>query len=86
MNDYALAAIISGCFALSGTMITAVIAQARGSKTRLGKVLGEIADLREENSMQHGVTEVKLDNLGDASERIETRLDGHIEWHMENKK
>ena len=86
MGDGVIAAIVTGGFALLGTIITAVVAQIRGSRTRLGKILGEIADLREENSMQHGVTEVKLDNLGESAERIETRLDGHIEWHMENNK
>ena len=36
MGDGVIAAIVTGGFALLGTIITAVVAQIRGSRTRLG--------------------------------------------------
>ncbi len=75
MSGDVAAALITAGGALTMGLISAVTSMIRGMNR-----------LRSENGIQHGVNESKLDSLGEASERIETRLNDHIDWHMEQKK
>ena len=75
MASEAVAALITAGGTLFMGLITAITSMIRG-----------MARLRSENATQHGVNESKLDSLGEASERIEARLNDHIDWHMERKK
>ena len=74
MGSEAVAALITAGGTLTMGLITAVTSMIRG-----------MTRLRSENATQHKVNESKLDSLGEASERIETRLNDHIDWHMEQK-
>lgn len=85
MSGEAAAAIITAGGALVGTVITALVAYLRNARGKFDEMTEGFTNLREENRVQHKTNETKLDSLADASERIETRLDDHINWHLEQK-
>lgn len=47
----------------------------------LGLILQQVMSSRKEQRQDHGIVQIKLDNLVGSVERVETKVDGHITDH-----
>jgi hypothetical protein len=47
-----------------------------------GPLVVLIQQLRKENSEQHGESRALLERVADRVDRVDEKLDGHIEWHL----
>lgn len=48
-----------------------------------GVVVAILQRLRKENRTDHNHVTQRLDWIHDAMSRVETKVDGHIQWHVE---
>ena len=80
MNGEALAIIIAASIGAVGTVVAGVLS-----------LTASIRQMREENTIDHGVVQERLQSLRtdvaemkDDVKSVGTRLDSHVEWHVEH--
>ena len=80
MNGEALAIIIAASIGAIGTIVVGILS-----------LTVSIRQMREENSIDHGVVQERLQALRtdvaevkDDVKSVGTRLDSHVEWHIEH--
>ena len=47
-----------------------------------GPLVVLVQQLRKENTQQHGESRALLERVADRVEKVDEKLDGHIEWHL----
>jgi transcription termination factor NusB len=50
-----------------------------------GPLVVVIQLLRKENTEQHAEARALLNQVADKVDKVDTKLDGHINWHLERK-
>jgi hypothetical protein len=45
-----------------------------------------LQQLRKENTEQHGESRALLERVADRVDKVDEKLDGHIDWHLKKEK
>ena len=51
-----------------------------------GPIVVLLQQLRKENTEQHAESRGLLERVADRVEKVDEKLDGHINWHLEKEK
>jgi uncharacterized membrane-anchored protein YhcB (DUF1043 family) len=51
-----------------------------------GPIVVLLQQLRKENTEQHGESRALLERVADRVDKVDEKLDGHIDWHLKKEK
>ena len=70
----------SGKYAEAGWKV--IVACIGAVSSLLGLAIKEFRSMKKQNSADHGAVVIKLNKVQNTIDRVEERLDDHIEWHL----
>jgi uncharacterized membrane-anchored protein YhcB (DUF1043 family) len=50
-----------------------------------GPIVVLLQQLRKENTEQHGESRALLERVANRVDKVDEKLDGHIDWHLKDK-